>query len=341
MRDVLLEVFNRQTAGETVVLARVVAMHGFGGRRAGEAMHVGADSVSGHLAMGAADEHVVVAARELMSTNQPTRLITVPVGDDEAVRAGLACGGSVEILLQVSSTIPTALLAAVQSGVDVMLVTELSTGVSVVVDGRSEPSIATVQATVPVSVSANVSEAVNQAHRMLAKGPRTVLIGDGDERVLIDPILSTPQLHVLGLAELSEAIRSLGKLLGWTVSVVDESAVGALIAAAKLLGPNDGVVVLSHDVPASSAVLAAALTGNCGYVGALGSRHTQQARAAELSTVHHLEAEVIARVRGPVGLDLGSRTPEETAVAIAAEMLAIVRGRGATSLAQVNGPING
>jgi xanthine dehydrogenase accessory factor len=153
--------------------------------------------------------------------------------------------------------------------------------------------------------------------------------------------LSTPQLLVLGLAELSDAIRAQGKLLGWTVSVVDESSVSAVVASAKLLGPNDGVVVLSHDIAASSAVLAAALTGNCGYVGALGSRHTQHARAEELLAVHQLAPDVIARVRGPVGLDLASRTPEETALAIVAEMLAIVRGRGAASLAQVSGPING
>jgi xanthine dehydrogenase accessory factor len=339
MRDVLLEVFTRQSEGEKIVFARVVAMHGFGGRRAGEAMHIGSNSCSGHLAMGAADEQVVAAARQLLMTNEPTRLISIPIGDDEAVRAGLACGGSVEILLQETSTLPGALFTAVQVGTDVMLVTELTTGRSTIVDGRSESN--TVVRGGSDQVSVNFSEGVTHAQRMLVKGPRTAIIGDGEDRVLIDPILSTPQLLVLGLAELSDAIRAQGKLLGWTVSVVDESSVSAVVASAKLLGPNDGVVVLSHDIAASSAVLAAALTGNCGYVGALGSRHTQHARAEELLTVHQLAPDVIARVRGPVGLDLASRTPEETALAIVAEMLAIVRGRGAASLAQVSGPING
>ena len=88
-------------------------------------------------------------------------------------------------------------------------------------------------------------------------------------------------------------------------------------------------------------MLAAALTGRCGYAGALGSRHTQGARADHLGTSLGLADDVVAQVHGPVGLDLGSRTPPETALAIFAEIIAHRSGRAATSLRGSAGPING
>jgi xanthine dehydrogenase accessory factor len=337
MRDVLLTVSTYLSDGEDVIFARVVTLQGFGGRRSGEAMHIGANSVHGHLAMGAADEQVTVAAREMLLGNETVRVITVPVGDDEAITAGLACGGTAEILLQQASTLPPALFDAVSTGTDVMLVTDLQTGTTVVV------TAAGVAPALGDAHSPNLFEAVAQAQRSLLKGPKTVVLGENENqnRVLIDPILSTPHLLVLGLAELSNAIQRQATLLGWVTTIAAEAGATEMASRASELGPNDGVVVLSHDIAASSNVLSAALRGNCGYVGALGSRHTQQARAEALKQTHQLDELVIARVHGPVGLDLGSRTPEETALAIAAEMIAVTRGRLATSLTQATGSING
>lgn len=111
-------------------------------------------------------------------------------------------------------------------------------------------------------------------------------------------------------------------------------------AGAAALGPADGLVVLSHDPLVAIPTLQAALTGEAGYVGALGSRTTQANRRTRLLAAGLDDAE-IDRIHGPVGLDLGARTPEETAVAICAEMIAHRSGRTAASLTGGRGPING
>ncbi len=342
MRDVLNTVHTYLSRGEEVIFARVASMSGFGGRRAGESMHIGANSVSGELAMGAATEKAVVAAREMLQSGEPTRVITVPVSDEDAVNAGLACGGSAEVILQQASTLPSELFALVANGTDVILVTHLHSGHSTAITATTSGTSATATND---QVNPEMSDAIGQAQRMFSKGPKSIvigeIIGEHDHRILLHPILSTPQLLVLGLAELSNAIAHQATLLGWNATIAAESGSVAMANQASQLGPNDGVVVLSHDLAASTAVLAAALRGNCGYVGALGSRHTQQARADLLRSTHELDQETVDRVHGPVGLDIGSRTPEETALAIAAEMLAVTRRRAATPLVQQAGPING
>lgn len=147
----------------------------------------------------------------------------------------------------------------------------------------------------------------------------------------------TPHVGVIGAADLAQAIARQAALLGWDASVAD-----GLEAAVELttgLGSTDAVVVLSHDPDVDTPTLAAALRGGVGFVGALGSRHTQAARRDRLAAAGFAEAD-LARIHGPVGLDLGARTPEETAVAIVAEIIASRSGRTARELRATEGPIN-
>jgi xanthine dehydrogenase accessory factor len=295
-----------------VALARITAVSGFGGKRSGEVMGITAEGSAGHLAMGAADTSTVLAARELLVGGSKATSIVVPVGDSEATTAGLACGGSATILIQRADGLPDLFWLSVTAGRSVVLAS-----------GPRSAMTATVADT-DGSIEAAHDEAIQTAARqMLAKGPieRTLIIGD--DEVYLQLIAPQPRLLVLGEAELSRALVRQGNLLGWTVEVCSDlgAAVDEAVGLAGSFGPLDGVVVLSHDLAASCSVLAAALMGNCGYVGALGSRHTQAARGERLAEVHRLDEDTRSRVHGPVGLKLGSRTPEETALAIAAEMI--------------------
>jgi xanthine dehydrogenase accessory factor len=328
MRDVLTTAAQLRSGAAPVALARMVSMQGFGGRRAGEALLIGTGGqIQGTLAMGAADSAVIVASKPLMNDAAGGVIrVTVPVGEDEAVAAGLACGGSADVLIQPLGSIPSELFAAVMEGVDVVACTNLTTGETYAVTTSSSNDA-------PSSVA-------NAAHRLLTKGPATAQVVD--DQWWLDPIIAVPVLSILGNpSALSIAIEEAGAMLGWDVTTYPESETATAVNAAQHTGPFGGTVVLSHDIAASSAVLAAALQGRCGFVGALGSRHTQTARADALRTTHGLHETTIARVRGPVGLDLGARTPEETALAIVAEMLAVTRNRGAAALTNTTGSING
>jgi xanthine dehydrogenase accessory factor len=122
----------------------------------------------------------------------------------------------------------------------------------------------------------------------------------------------------------AEALRGAAGLLGWRIDVAPDArtATGAIAALAAL----DKVVVVSHDVELAGTALEAALAGDVGYIGALGSRRTQQARADWLA---HRDVTDLDRVHGPAGLDIGATTPPEIAVSILAEAMAVATGKQA------------
>jgi xanthine dehydrogenase accessory factor len=105
------------------------------------------------------------------------------------------------------------------------------------------------------------------------------------------------------------------------------------------LGQRDAVCVLTHDPKFDVPAIVAALKTDVGYLGAMGSRRTHEERTARLRQAG-VDAAGLGRIMGPIGLDIGSRTPEETAVAICAEIIAVRTGRDAPSLRDRDGPIH-
>ncbi len=310
-------------------IARVMSTQGFGGRRYGEVLGITATDLMGGLASGAANDEVVSAARVMISDGSASATVSVSVGDSVAVQAGLACGGTLNVLLQSIGTLDQEASRLLRARTDVVLVTDVSTGETRCVTAALGSQLGSVN-------SVRWDAPLGAAMRMLAKGPMgTSVVGDAGDLFLVDAVTATPTLLVFGRSALADAVATVGSAIGWTVSIYADNTkdtTAAAVVATKAAGPNDGVVVLSHDVAASCEVLAAALQGGCGYVGALGSRHTQSARTQCLSNDLGITDELSGKVRGPVGLDLGARSPEETALAIVAEMLAIIRQRPASPL---------
>ncbi len=312
------------------VLARVVDLQGFGSRRAGELLIVPADPLRptvGSLLGGVLTERVRDA--------QAPFLFEVPVGDAEAVAAGLACGGSARVLVQPLSSVPKDFWAALIDRRPISLVVEVGP-----VAGELRCRTVGAPHLGRTGSEAGADIVVEKAEQLLRGRERTTVFTSGDVEIFIEAFRPVPHLLVLGRAALADALLAQGRLLGWTGEVVDEQT-DDLVERCRALGQVDAFVALSHDLDASCAALAAALTGGCGYIGALGSRHTQGARAERLSADHGIGPELLAKVHGPVGLDVGSRTPEETAVAVVAEYLAHRSGRSGASLARSAGSING
>jgi xanthine dehydrogenase accessory factor len=336
--DIAPAVRRWHTEGVGVVVARFVGLHGFGGRRADEALAIAATGERVGSLLGGAAETAIAEATATVTAGSAT-LIDVSVADDRAVGCGLACGGRAEILVQSSVDIPDSAWASMANGEPVVIAT-LAEGprrgrsLAVHPDGTLDGDLGDPSITV---------EAVTAAHAMLTRPKdltKTVMTDAGP--VVVSLMRPATKVLCVGEAALADALAAQSTVLGWSTTVVsDRLDHDALVAAAAALGPGDALVVLSHDLVASCGALDAALRGRCGYLGALGSRHTQQARAATLRDAHGHDDATIARIHGPVGLDLGSRTPAETALAIAAEIVASLAGRSATSLRTSTGPLNG
>ncbi|MGH9047950.1 MAG: XdhC family protein, partial [Acidimicrobiales bacterium] len=177
--------------------------------------------------------------------------------------------------------------------------------------------------------------------------------------VFVEAFSPPPSMIILGAVDFSAALASVAKVLGYRVVVCDARAVFAtevrfpgvdevvvdwpdryLDRVAAELGQRDAVCVLTHDTKFDVPAIVAALATDVGYIGAMGSRRTTEQRDARLREVGVSEND-LARVRAPIGLDLGARTPQETAVSICAEIIARQTGTDSVvSLSQGSGTIH-
>lgn len=179
-----------------------------------------------------------------------------------------------------------------------------------------------------------------------------------DIAVFIESFAPLPRMIIFGAVDFTAALARAGKLLGYRVTVCDARAVFAtvqrfpmaddvvndwpdryLAKVGEELGSRDAVCVLTHDHKFDVPALVAALETDVGYLGAMGSRRTHDDRARRLREAGVDDAG-LGRIMAPIGLDIGARTPEETAIAICAEIIALRTGRQAPSLRDASGPIH-
>jgi xanthine dehydrogenase accessory factor len=163
---------------------------------------------------------------------------------------------------------------------------------------------------------------------------------------------------IFGAVDFTAALAKVAKILGYRVTVCDARPVFAtparfpmadevvvawpdrhLADVGKTLGPRDVVCVLTHDPKFDVPAIVAALDTDVGYLGAMGSRRTHDDRVARLKEAG-VDQAGLNRLMAPIGLDIGARTPEETAVSICAEIIAMRTGRAAPSLRDREGPIH-
>ncbi|MGW4683682.1 XdhC family protein [Streptomyces sp. NPDC004244] len=314
----LVETARRWAAeGRAGFLARPVAEQGFGPRDPAGALllDAGGECV-GSLYRGVFDA-ALVAEAGAWPPGATARVCEVSVGAEEAAEARLTCGGRAEILLQPLAAVPAQWWELLARGVGVALVTRLNE--------RADQAVSEVVR----AVDTPVDEAGRRAGELLAtrRPGRDAVYGDTG-LVLVEACPSEPHVVIGGPAsgELAQLVGAQARLLGWGAQCV-----GTVAEAEELLAARRDaacLVMLSHDPEFDVPTLRAALALGVPYVGALGSRRTTARRREGLEAAGVAQADV-ARVHGPIGLDLGARTPAETALAICAEILAVLSGHGA------------
>jgi xanthine dehydrogenase accessory factor len=210
----------------------------------------------------------------------------------------------------------------------------------------------------------DLDKAIVEAARGLLEGGRTETVHLGprgqrrmeDVAVFVQSFAPPPRMYVFGAIDFASAVARIGKFMGYRVIVCDARPV---FATRERFPTADEVVVawpdeflktaevdrrsvicvLTHDPKFDVPVLVEALKTEAGYIGAMGSRRTHNNRTARLKEEGVTE-EQLARISSPVGLDIGARTPEETAVAIAGEIIALRTGHPGGRLAERSGPIH-
>ena len=307
MREVMKELRLWTSEGEQVAIATVVETWGSSPRPIGSRLVATASGkMAGSVSNGCIEGAVFEEAQGVLKSGR-ARLIEFGVADDVAFEVGLACGGHIEIVVQPLGPEHLRALDLLEREIPFQLDTRLDGSETRVLE--SEPDF---------------------------DQPRV------DGEWFREPFLRPPQLVIVGAIHIAIPLHRLGKLLGYRVTVVDARSQFAtrerfpeaddLVVAwpddalAKLiLDRSTAVVVLTHDPKFDLPALRALLPSRAGYIGAIGSRKTNRNRFDALRAEGFSDQQ-LARVHGPIGLDLGGRGAEETALGIMAEITATRHG---------------
>ena len=371
MRDVLNDIMKWWEAGETFGLATVVRTFRSAPREPGAVLAVSADGeVAGSVSGGCVEGAVYELCGEVMASGQPV-LQTYGVSDDDAFAVGLTCGGILDIFVEPVSRelFPELgdLAAAVQREEPVAVATVITgpgrIGARRLIYAGTDPDSGA-GAAGDLGAGERLNAAVDDdARGMLAQGQTGVrrygAQGErrGDELgVFVNSFAPPPRMLVFGAIDFAAAVARVGKFLGYRVIVCD--ARGVFATPARFRDADEVIVewphryleneevdertvicVLTHDPKFDVPLLEVALRTPAGYIGAMGSRRTHEDRLDRLRQAGMTEAE-LARLRSPIGLDLGARTPEETAVSIAAELVQLRWGGSGLPLTATDGRIH-
>jgi xanthine dehydrogenase accessory factor len=333
--DISGSVLDWLRADERTVLARTVDVEGFSARwpQDGLAASIqdGRMTTVGHVLGGAATAVLAPLLAEALAADLPAAVQAIRIGDEAAAAAGLSCGGRARVLLQPASDIAPEAWQALTEREAVCLVTAVDGPAVGATNWFSRRTLAT--------VDEPAERPDPRAVQWFGRGvcAATVLALADERESLVTALWPVSRLLVVGDGLLAAALESVARVLDWAPEVV--SGVDAAVAAVQGLGSADALVVLTHDRDVDGPVLAAALDTAPGYIGALGSRRTQQARAGWLRE-RGVADEAIAAIHGPAGLDIGARAPGEIALSIAAEIVNIRSGSGVPSLRDRSGPIH-
>lgn len=368
MLDIAEELNRWVGQGRDFAVATVVAVGGSAPRQPGAALAVDSEGTAIGSVSGGCVEGAVYELCQQVLADGAVVLERFGYSDEDAFAVGLTCGGVIDILVTpvragtarrevFAAAIATAAgggaaaLARITEGPDELREQALL----VRPDGSYEGGIG--------GHPALDRTAVGEARAMLDAGRTgTVVIGVGGSRcgrpvtLLVESSVPPPRMIVFGAIDFAAALVRVGKFLGYRVTVCDARPV----FATRVRFPDadeivvdwphryvestetDGrtvLCVLTHDAKFDVPLLEVALRLPVAFVGAMGSRRTHEDRNRRLREVGLTELE-LARLHSPIGLDLGARTPEETALSIAAEIVASRRGGTGVSLTGAHTPIH-
>jgi xanthine dehydrogenase accessory factor len=376
VRDILSSITKWWEAGETFGLATVVRTYRSAPRDPGAALAVSSspgNEVVGSVSGGCVEGAVYELSLDVCQTGDPV-LQVYGVSDDDAFAVGLTCGGILHIFVEPvdRARFPELgdIAAAVERGEPVAVATVIGgpgqIGARRVIWASADatPDAWHAGASGTLGSGSRLDTAVDDdARGMLAQGltgiRRYGAHGErrGDElSVFVNSFAPPPRMLVFGAIDFAAAVARVGKFLGYHVTVCDARKVFATTSrfpdadevvvewphrflAGTDVDQRTVICVLTHDPKFDVPLLEVALRTPAGYIGAMGSRRTHDDRLARLREVGLTEEE-LSRLRSPIGLDLGARTPEETAVSIAAELIQLRWGGTGQPLTATEGRIH-
>lgn len=368
MLDIAEELNRWVEQGRDFAVATVVAVSGSAPRRPGAALAVDADGTAIGSVSGGCVEGAVYALCEQALRDGETVLERFGYSDDDAFAVGLTCGGVIDILVTpvraadpVRPVVASALAAAAEG--EAAAVARIVSGppeltgraLLVRPDGAYDGGFGAhpeLDRTVAAEAGAFLDAGRTGTLEIGERGSRC----GAPLQVLVESSVPAPRMIVFGAIDFAAALVRVGKFLGHHVTVCDARPVFATrtrfpdadeIAVEwphRYLERTDVdartvLCVLTHDAKFDVPLLKLALRLPVAYVGAMGSRRTHLDRHARLREVGVTELE-LSRLHSPIGLDLGARTPEETALSIAAEIVAARRGGSGVSLTGAHTPIH-
>lgn len=365
MLDIAEELHRWCEQGRDFAVATVVATHGSAPRRPGAALAVDSDGTAiGSVSGGCVEGAVYELCQEALRTGEA---VTERFGysDEDAFAVGLTCGGVIDILVApVRAGAPEVVgaLAAAARGQAAAVVRVVAgpgpligRALHVRPDGSHAGTLG--------GAAALARTAVAEAGALLSAGrTATVELGADGSRcgepvtLLVEVSVPPPRMLVFGAIDFAAALVGAGRFLGFHVTVCDARPVFATRARfpdahevvvdwphryleSQTLDARTAVCVLTHDAKFDVPLLERALRLPVAYVGAMGSRRTHLDRMRRLRETGLTEWE-LSRLRSPIGLDLGARTPEETALSIAAEIVAARHGGSGLPLTGAHTPIH-
>jgi xanthine dehydrogenase accessory factor len=319
-------------------------------------------TIEGSVTGGCVESAVAQEAMAILAEEAQPRLVSYGISDELAGTVGLMCGGTVHIFIHElrgdarAATLEA--LTAIHEARPAALATLLDgehAGAKLYVDADGAAG--------SLGGSELLERNVAQEARGLTAQGRSLIRAYGEDgaslgsglRVHIAAFAEPPRMVIFGAIDFASALAPLAKGLGYRVTIADprgaflesprfSTAAETVVAwpdrvlSGMTLGPRDAVLVFTHDPKLDVPAVQAALASGAGYIGALGSRKTTADRNRRLREVGVAD-EDIARVYAPCGLDIGSSTVEETAVAVLAEIIARRTGREGQPLRRSSGPI--
>lgn len=370
MRDVIEVLLEAWRSGQTVGLGTVVRTFRSAPRDPGASMLVtGAGTTAGSVSGGCVEGAVYELATEAIAGAPPV-LERYGISDDDAFAVGLTCGGILDVFVEPISrdTFPELeeVAADIEAGRPVAVATTIEhvdparVGRRLVVwPERTSGSLGHEDA--DRRVGEDVRGLLSQGETATRHyGPEGERLGEG-MRVFVSSFAPRPRLVVFGAIDFASALARLGHFLGYHVTVCDARRV--FVTPERFPGADELVTrwpheylaeeveagridrrtvicVLTHDPKFDVPTLAIALrVPELAYLGAMGSRRTHEDRVLRLREAGLTDAE-LARMESPLGLAIGARTPEETAVSIMAQVIQRQRGGSGAGLAEESGPIH-
>jgi xanthine dehydrogenase accessory factor len=352
MIDLLPQIEDWFAAGHQIAVATVIRVAGSAPRPVGARMIISSEGqMAGSVSGGCVETTVYEEMMDVLDGGPPRKL-HFGITEDMIWDVGLACGGTIDVFAQkLDPVLVEALVDRVEQGEPVAL------AVMVAGDQGADVGESGLIAREGVVLGFDDARVTQHAQEMLAARAERGSIYEVEPglEVYIEPFLPPPGLVIVGGVHVAIPLTRFAKELGFHVTVVDPRAKFAnrerFPEADEVLleWPDEAfehllvddatyVVLLTHDPKIDEPTLAAALKTEAAYIGAIGSRGTHAARFERMAA-WGVTRKQLERVYAPIGLDLGGRTPEETALSIIAEVVAVKNGRSGASLRAGTGPI--